>query len=132
MRVVEVYVERLKSYGDYSNRRLGLKAVLDDGEDYRDVYVKLAAEVETLLEKERIEADKASVEAEIKAYEKRVQELRKLRDEFIEMRSQVLKGLAELEKELEKYEKRIEEGSFPLKLLEKLREIRRAIGFYDP
>ncbi|RLG85438.1 MAG: hypothetical protein DRO39_05605 [Thermoprotei archaeon] len=134
MRIVEIHVERLKSYSDYSNRSIRLVARLDEGEDVKEAYLKLAKECETLLELQKIEADKSSIEAQIKSYEQRKKELEKIWNEFLKIREEIEKGLRSLEEELEKIERLAEEKQIKLseKVLEKLRSIRRALYGYDP
>ena len=134
-RIVEIYVERLKSFGDYSNRRVGLRAILDENEDVKEVYLKLARECETLLEIQDIEAKKELLEWHIRQYEERRKELEKVREEFNKIRGELEKELQELADELRKIEKLAEERQikFSERVLEKLRSIRRAIyGYYDP
>ena len=134
MKVVEIYVERLKSYGDYSNRTVGLRAVLDEGESVEEAYRKLAEQCETLLEIQRIEADKKLVEMQLTAYEERRKELEKARQEFQEIREKLEEELGELHEQLLKIEKLAEEKQLKLseKIIEKIRSIRKALGFYDP
>ena len=138
MRVVEIHVERLKSYGDYSNRSVRLVARLDEGEDVREAYMRLAREAETLLEIQKISADKELVEAEMRSYEERVRELKAIREEFEEVRGSLVRELESLRGELEKVERLAEEKQLKLseKIIEKIRAIRRAIyGYglsYDP
>ncbi|GEM_PF-3214927 len=133
MRVVEIYVERLKSYGDYSNRKVGLRAILDEGEDLREAYLKLAGECESLLEIKEIEARREAVEQQLKYYEERRRELEKAREEFEQIRSELSKSLRDLIETLEKIERLAEEKQLKLseKIIEKLRSIRRALGYYD-
>ena len=138
VRVVEIHVERLKSYGDYSNRSVRLVARLDEGEDVREAYMRLAREAETLLEIQKISADKELVEAEMRSYEERVRELKAIREEFEEVRGSLVRELESLRGELEKIERLAEEKQLKLseKIIEKIRAIRRAIyGYglsYDP
>ena len=133
VRVTEIYVERLKSYGDYSNRRVGLKAVLGDGEDPKEAYLKLARECETLLDIQDIEAKKEVLEWHIRQYEERKKELEKAREEFNQIRQELEKELNSLAEELSKIERLAEEKQISLsqKVIEKLRAIRRALGYYD-
>ena len=134
MRITEIYVERLKSYPDYSNRSVGLKAVLDENDNVDEVYRELAGKCETLLKLQEIEADKKLVEWQIKQYEERKKELEKARQEFQEIREQLENELRELQEELMKIERLAEEKQLKLseKIIEKIRSIRRALGFYDP
>ena len=137
MRVTEIYVERLKSYGDFSNRRLGLKAVMDEGEDLKEAYLKLAQTCETLLDIQEIQAEISAIELQKKIYEERRKELEQLKEDYYKIRSELLRELNELRNELEKIERLAEEKQLKLKdgLLDKLRKIRSALGFgynYDP
>ena len=133
MRVVEIYVERLKSYGDFSNRRIGLKAILDEGESLKDAYLKLATECETLLEIREIEADLERVKQMREEYEKRREELEKLFNEYNKIRTELGSELRKLAEEISKIERLVEERELKLKksILEKLRKIRLALGWYD-
>ena len=133
MKVVEIYVERLKSYGDFSNRRVGLRAVLDSGENVRDAFLKLARECETLLDLRDIEADIELVERRKKEYEERYKELQTLVEEYNKIREELRSELRNISEELSKIERLYEEKELKLKesILEKLRRIRQAIG-YDP
>jgi len=133
MKVVEIYVERLKSYGDFSNRRVGLRAVLDGGENVKDAYLKLARECETLLDLRDIEADIELVERRKKEYEERYKELQTLVEEYNKIREELRSELRNISEELSKIERLYEEKELKLKesILEKLRRIRQAIG-YDP
>jgi len=132
-RVTKVYVERLKSYGDYSNRKLGVEVELSEGEDFHEVYLRLAKEVETLLELQHIEADKEIVEARRKILEERKEKLEVVREELRKLSQEIREELSKLEEELEKVEKLIEERKPKLtdEILEKLRKIRAALGWYD-
>ena len=134
MRVVEIYVERLKSYYDYSNRRVGLRALLDEGEDLREAYLRLAGECETLLDLKEIESERELIEERRREYERRVEELRKIRDEYHEIREELVRELNKLAEEVSRVEKLVETKGLRLReaVLEKLRRIRSAIGFYDP
>jgi len=133
MKVVEIYVERLKSYGDFSNRRVGLRAVLDGEENVRDAFLKLARECETLLDLRDIEADIELVERRKKEYEERYKELQTLAEEYNKIREELRSELRNISEELSKIERLYEEKELKLKesILEKLRRIRQAIG-YDP
>ena len=133
VKVTKVYVERLKSYGDYSNRKLGVEAELSDGEDFHEVYLRLAKEVETLLELQHIEANKAVLEARRAELEERKRELMAAREELRKLGQEIREELSKLEEELEKVEKLIEERKPKLtdEVLEKLRKIRAAIAWYD-
>jgi len=133
MRVVEIYVERLKSYGDFSNRRIGLKAILDEGESLKDAYLELATECETLLEIREIEADLERVKQLKEEYEKRKEELEMLFDEYNKIRTELRNELRKLAEEISRIERLAEEGELKLKesILEKLRKIRIALGWYD-
>jgi len=132
MKIVEIHVERLKSYPDYSNRSIRLVAKLDEGEDVKEAYLKLAQEAETLLELQKIEADKEVVEARIRSYEERKKELEKMIGEFEAIRESLMNELESLRKELEAIERLAEEKQLKLseKILEKLRAIRRAVSGY--
>ena len=134
MRITEIYVERLKSYPDYSNRTVGLKAVLDEGENVEEAYRKLAEQCETLLEIQEIRANKKLIDLELMRYEERKKELEKARQEFQEIREHLENELRELQEELMKIERLAEEKQLKLseKIIEKIRSIRRALGFYDP
>jgi len=79
VRITEIYVERLKSYGDYSNRTVGLKAVLDENDDVDEAYRELAGKCETLLKLQEIEADKKLVEWQLKLSEKIIEKIRSIR-----------------------------------------------------
>ena len=133
MKVVEIYVERLKSYGDFSNRRVGLRAVLDSGENVRDAFLKLARECETLLDLRDIEADIELVEKRKKEFEERYKELLAVKEEYDKIREELRSELRNISEELSKIERLYEEKELKLKesILEKLRRIRQAIG-YDP
>ena len=134
MKITEIYVERLKSYPDYSNRTVGLKAVLDEGENVEEAYRKLAEQCETLLEIQEIRANKKLIDLELMRYEERKKELEKARQEFQEIREHLENELRELQEELMKIERLAEEKQLKLseKIIEKIRSIRRALGFYDP
>ena len=134
MRVVEIYVERLKSYGDYSNRKVGLRAVLEEGEDLKEAYLSLARACETLLEIQGIEANIAEVELYTKVYEERKRELERLREEYRKIREELSEELSGLRQELEKVERLIEEKRVRLKdeVIERLRRIRSALTGFDP
>jgi len=136
MRITEIYVERLKSYGDYSNRRIGLKAIIDEGEDLKEAYMDLARKCEELLDIQQIEAKTTEVEYFIKRYEERKKELEQLKEEYCEIREELNEELNGLRRELERIERLAEEKHLKLKdeILEKLRKIRNAIslGFYNP
>jgi len=134
VRITEIYVERLKSYGDYSNRSVGLKAILDENDNVDEVYKQLAGKCETLLEIQEIEANKKLIDLELMSYEERKKELEKARQEFQEIRKQLENELRELHEELMKIERLAEEKQLKLseKIIEKIRSIRRALGFYDP
>ena len=134
VRITEVYVERLKSYGDFSNRRVGLRAVLDENDDVKDVYKRLAEECETLLELQEINVKKELVEKEKELYQRRLDELRKLKEEYFVIREELSKELDKLNETLAKIEELAQERQLKLseKIIEKLRAIRRAIGYYDP
>ena len=134
MRITEIYVERLKSYPDYSNRTVGLKAVLDEGENVEEAYRKLAEQCETLLEIQEIRANKKLIDLELMRYEERKKELEKARQEFQEIREHLENELRELQEELMKIERLAEEKQLKLseKIIEKIRSIRRALDFYDP
>jgi len=133
MKITEIYVERLKSYDDYSNRSIGLKAVLDEGDNVDEVYKQLANKCETLLEIQEIEADKRLVEFHIRQYEERKKELEKARQEFLEIRKQLENELNALREQLLKIEKLAEEKQLKLgeKVVEKLRSIRRLLEPFD-
>ena len=133
MKITEIYVERLKSYDDYSNRSIGLKAVLDEGDNVDEVYKQLANKCETLLEIQEIEADKRLVELHIRQYEERKKELEKARQEFLEIRKQLENELNALREQLLKIEKLAEEKQLKLgeKVVEKLRSIRRLLEPFD-
>ena len=134
MRITEIYVERLKSYGDYSNRSVGLKAVLDENDNVDEVYKQLVGKCETLLEIQEIEANKKLIDLELMSYEERKKELEKARQEFQEIRKQLENELSSLNEQLLKIEKLAEEKQLKLseKIIEKIRSIRRALDFYDP
>ena len=138
MKITRIYVERLKSYGDYSNRRVGLEAVLDGDENVEEVYTKLASLAETLLDKQEIQAKREAVEEEMKRYQERIEELEKVRDEYVKIREELTSELNRLAEEISKIEKLVEEKQLKLKdsILEKLRKIRHAVEFwsdpYDP
>jgi len=133
VKVTKVYVERLKSYGDYSNRKLGVEAELSEGEDFHEVYLRLAKEVETLLELQHIEADKEIVEARRKILEERKEKLEAVREELRKLSQEIREEFSKLEEELENIEKLIEERKPKLtdEIIEKLRKIRAAIAWYD-
>jgi len=133
MKIVEIHVERLKSYPDYSNRSIRLVAKLDEGEDVKEAYLKLAQEAETLLELQKIEADKKAVESQVKALQERRDELLMLREDLRLIREAIGKELRKLEEELQKIERLAEEKQLKLseKIIEKLRAIRRAVSGYD-
>ena len=132
VRVTEIYVERLKSYGDYSNRRVGLKAILDEGESLKDAYLKLATECETLLELREIEANLEYIKRRREEYERRKEELEKLFNEYNKIRLELTRELRRLSEEVSKIEKLVEEKELKVKesILEKLRKIRMALGWY--
>jgi len=131
--VTEIYVERLKSYGDFSNRRIGLKAILDEGENLKEAYLKLAAECETLLEIGEIEVNLEYVKQRREEYERRKEELEKLYNEYNKIRVELAGELRRLSEEISKIERLVEEKELKLKesILEKLRKIRLALGMYD-
>ena len=133
MKEVEIYVERLKSYGDYSNRRVGLRAVLDDGENVRDAFLKLAQECETLLDIGKIESDIELLKQKKKEYEEWYKELQAAAEEYHKIREELRSELRNISDELSKIERLVEEKELKVKesILEKLRKIRQAIG-YDP
>ena len=131
MKIIEIHVERLKSYPDYSNRSVRLVAKLEENEDVKEAYLKLAKECETLLEIQKIEADKELIESRIRSYEERKKELEKMMEEFNEIRSKIVEELRSLEKELEVIERLANEKQIKLseKIIRKLSAIRRAIGY---
>ena len=134
MRVSRIHVERLKSYGDYSNRAVRLEADLDPDDDLEAVYRELASRAETLLEISEIQAEKSWVEAEMERLKQRKEELEKLREEYYEIREELRKALSEVYWQLKKIEDLALSGQAKLseKIIEKLAAIRRAIGFIDP
>ena len=134
MKITEIYVERLKSYGDYSNRRVGLRAVLEEGENVKEAYLKLAGECESLLELQEIRTRKELIEMEMKQYQERLEDLKKVKEEYVKIREELMNELNKLVEEIGKIEKLAEEKQLKLseKIIERLRAIRRALGyFYD-
>jgi len=102
MRVEKISVKRLKSYPDYSNREVGLEAYLDEGEDVKEAYTKLASLCETLLRIEEIKEDEELVKRRIQRleeYKKRLQELSK---EVRDLVNETVTELDKLNKELGK------------------------------
>lgn len=134
MKIVEIYVERLKSYGDYSNRKVGLKAILDEGEDIEQTYLELARKCETLLDIQQIEAKREELEYYIKRYEERKKELEQLKEEYYKIREELNSELIELRKEVERILTLAEQKHLKIKdeIIEKLKQIRNALGWYDP
>jgi len=134
MKITEIYVERLKSYGDYSNRRVGLRAVLDENDSVEEAYRKLAEMCETLVEMQEIRSRREILEKEIKEYEGRYEALRKIKEEYAKIRDELLSELNRLREELEKIELLAEEKHLKLRdeIISKIREIRRALNFFDP
>ena len=134
MRVTEIYVERLESYDDFSNRKVGLRAILDERENPRDVFLRLARECETLLEIGEIESDIEFVERKKKEYERRKEELKTVLDEFHKIREELGGELRKLLEEVSRVERLVEEKELKLKesILERLRKIKSALLTCDP
>ncbi|MEM2512707.1 MAG: hypothetical protein QXU81_00080 [Candidatus Bathyarchaeia archaeon] len=133
MHVTRIYVERLKSFGDYSNRCVGLEAMLNEEDNLREAYLRLASEAETLLEIQNIETDKQWVDLQRKDLEDRVEKLRQAKKEYEAIRDEVVLVLSELAKKLEEIETLAEQKHLKLgeRVLEKIREIRRAIQYFE-
>ncbi|RLE42629.1 hypothetical protein DRJ19_03785 [Candidatus Woesearchaeota archaeon] len=111
MKVTEIYVERLLSDPiSYSNRRLGVKVIIGEGEDWKEAFFKYASEIETLLEEAKIVKDKEQIEKRIKELE------------------EVKKQLQELEKEI----KMLEKKGILTKIIELVRKSVREAEDYDP
>ena len=134
-RVTRIYVERLKSYGDYSNRRVGLEAVVDENEDIKEVYMDLAKACETLLDIQDIKARTEEMEYFIKRYEERKKELERLKNEYHEIREELNNELMNLRRDIDKIMELIESKGIRLRdeVIEKLKRIRNALyPWFDP
>ena len=130
MRITEIYVERLRSYPDYSNRSVGLKAVLDEGDDVVEVYRELAGRCEALLRIQEIQVNIEDVEKQLKRYEEARQRLEKAKEEFEEIREQLTAELKRVSEEVEKIHKQLMDQEIELNdnILKKLRKIREALS----
>jgi len=125
MKITRIYVERLKSYGDYSNRTVGLEAILDENEGVKEAYLKLAQECETLLELKEIRAKKEELERELEALEKKKKLFEEACNECRKLRKELEYELERLHSTLQEIESVAEEKlKFQDKIMERLKAIK--------
>lgn len=112
MRITEIAVRRLKSFGDYSNVAVELRAALGPNDDVDTVYEALLTKVEELIELSRdleraeavareVERRRAELRSEVEALERAleeytgaVEELRRVRDELVRALEEARRALS--------------------------------------